>query len=195
MLPETSRAGSPSSGATGPGDEPEPWLLALAGKHRTLFHSHDKWAKGLDYATRFKLAYPVEYGVKPEDVNSVLAAHGKTGLITYNDAAWDKYGFGKQFDVTDPATKQTATRNIFINGDTDDPGVREAFAAGVVVLSCRTMLRGMAQELADQKKWGDAKEIERDLTASLLPGVILVPAMMIAIGRAQEHGCTYLFTG
>ncbi|MEO9114800.1 MAG: hypothetical protein ABI311_01425 [Gemmatimonadaceae bacterium] len=195
MLPDTSRAGSLSAGATAPGDEPEPWLLALTGKHRTLFHSHDKWSKGLDYATRFKLAYPVEYGVKPEDANSVLAAHGKTGLITYNDAAWDKYGFAKEFDVTDPATKKQATRNIFINGDKDNPGVREAFAAGVVILSCRTMLRGMAEGLADQKKWGDAKQIERDLTASLLPGVILVPAMMIAIGRAQEHGCTYLFTG
>jgi len=178
-----------------PGDEPEAWLTALTGRHRQLFHSHDKWAKGLDYATRFKLAYPVEYGVKPADVNSVLAAHGKTGIITYTDAAWDKYGFGKTFDVKEPKSDNPATHNVFYAGTAEDAGVREALAAGVVVLSCRTMLRGMASGLAEQKKFGTAEEIERDLTASLIPGVILVPAMIIAISRAQEQHCTYLYTG
>lgn len=195
LLPDASFAASPSSVASAPGDELEPWLKALTGKHRQLFHSHDKFGAGLDYATRYKLAYPVEYGVTPSDVDSVLAAHGKSGIITYSDAAWDKYEFAKTFDIKDPATKEPATHNIFINGDADDPGVREAFAAGVVVLSCRTMLRGMAHGLADKKKFGTFEEIERDLTASLIPGVILVPAMIIAIERAQQQHCTYLYTG
>ena len=196
LLPDVSLAsGSVARGSAVPGDEPEAWLTALAGKHRQLFHSHDKWTKGLEYATRYKTAYPVEYGVKPGDVDSVLAAHGKTGLITYTDAAWDKYEFGKGFDVKEPKSDVPATHNVFFAGTADDPGVREAMAAGVVVLSCRTMLRGLASEFAAKKKYGTAAEIERDLTASLIPGVVLVPAMIIAIGRAQEHQCTYAFTG
>lgn len=191
LLPDVSFA-RPS---LAPGDEPEPWLVALSGKHRQLFHSHDKWAEGLEYATRFKQAYPVEYGVKPSEVDSVLAAHGKTGAITYVDAAWDKYGFGKMFDVKEPKSDNPATHNIFFAGDAENPGVREALAAGVVVLSCRTMLRWMVHELAAQNKFGSAEEIERDLTASLIPGIVLVPAMIIAIGRAQEQHCTYLYTG
>lgn len=191
LLPEASFA-RPS---LAPGDEVEPWLTALTGKHRQIFHSHDKWTKGIEYAKRYKEAYPKEYGVSPSDVNSVLAAHGKTGAATYVDAAWDKYEVGKMFNVTDPKTNQPATRNIFFAGDDENPGVREALSAGVVVLSCRTALRGMASELAAQKKFGTAKEIERDLTASLIPGVVLVPAMVIAIGRAQEQHCTYLYTG
>lgn len=196
LLPDVSLAsGSRAHGTAAPGDEPEAWLTALTGKHRQLFHSHDKWTKGLEYATRFKTAYPVEYGVKPSEVDSVLAAHGKTGIITYTDAAWDKYGFGKTFDVKEPKSDVPATHNVFLAGDAENPGVREAMSAGVVVLSCRTMLRGMASELAAKKTFGTAAEIERDLTASLIPGVVLVPAMIIAIGRAQEQHCAYAFTG
>ena len=195
LLPDISLAQPSDTPNSAPGDEPEAWLQALTGKHRQLFHSHDKWTKGIDYAKRYKEAYPVEYGVKPTDVDSVLAAHGKTGAITYVDAAWGKYEFGKMFDVKDPKTKENATHNIFFAGTDDDPGVREAMNAGVIVLSCRTALRGMAHELASQNKYGTAEEIERDLTASLIPGVILVPAMIIAIGRAQEQHCTYVYTG
>ena len=191
LLPEASF----SLPSTTPGDEPEAWLKALNGKHRQLFHAHDKWTNGIEYARRFKTAYPKEYGVQPADVDAVLAAHGKTGATTYVDAAWEKYGFGKMFDVKDPKTSNVATSNIYYAGTDDDPGIREALSDGVVVLSCRTALRGMAKELAEQKKFGTAEEIERDLTASLIPGVILVPAMIIAIGRAQEQHCTYVYTG
>ena len=176
LLPDVSLAGV----APEPGDEPEAWLKALTGKHRQLFHAHDKWTKGIEYSIRYKTAYPTEYGVNPNEVNAVLAAHGKTGATTYVDAAWEKYDFGKMFDVKDPKTKDTATRNVYYAGDDENPGIREALAAGVVVLSCRTALRGIASELADQKKFGSKEEIERDLTASLIPGVVLVPAMIIA---------------
>lgn len=179
-----------------PDDEPEAWLKALTGKHRQLFHSHEKFGNGIFYALRFKTDYPKDYGVLPTDVNSVLAAHGKTAAVTYNDASWEKYGFGKMFDVKEtPKSDTIATRNIFLKGDEDDPGVEDAMNAGVVVLSCHNALRGMARSLAKGKKFGTAEEIEKDLIASLVPGVILVPAMVIAIERAQKQGCAYQFTG
>jgi hypothetical protein len=192
LFPSRARADSD----TLPGDETEAWLSALTGKHRQIFHSHDKWTNGMEYSKRFKEAYSKEYGLAASDVNSVLAAHGKTGLITYVDSAWAKYDFGKMFDVKEtPKSDRIATKNVFYAGDDENPGLREALAAGVVVLSCRTMLRGLASDLAAQKKFGSAEEIERDLTASLIPGVVLVPAMIIAIERAQKQGCAYLFTG
>lgn len=192
LFPGASR----SQAIVAPRDELEPWLAALSGKHRQLFHSHDKWTNGIEYAKRYKESYPREYGVKPSDVDSVLAAHGKTGAITYADAAWDKYGFGKMFDVKEaPKSEVIATHNVFYAGTDEDPGVREALAVGVVVLSCRTALRGLASELAEKKTFGTAEAIERDLTASLIPGVVLVPAMVIVISRAQEQRCTYLYTG
>ncbi len=186
----------PSDASRAPDDELDPWLKALKGRHRQLAHSHDKWTKGIDYAVRVKKAYLTEYGVPASEVDSILAAHGKTGAMTYVDAAWEKYGFGKMFDVKESAkSDKIATRNIFYAGTEDDPGIREALAAGVVVLSCRTALRGLSAEFAKEKKYGTAAEIERDLTGMLIPGVVLVPAMIIAIGRAQEQHCSYVYTG
>jgi hypothetical protein len=196
LVPDASFANSLKRSAD-PGDEPEAWLTALTGKHRQLFHSHENLFNGLFYATRYKTGYAKEYGVEPADVNSVLAAHGKTGAITYSDAAWEKYGFGEWFDIKEnPKSAKFATHNVFLNSpDDEDPGVMEAMKAGVVILSCRTALRGAAAALAKKNKFGSAEEIERDLTASLVPGVILVPAMVIAIERAQKQGCAYQFTG
>lgn len=199
LLPETSRAESSASDVTASGDEPEAWLVALTGKHRMLFHSHENFGNGIFYATRFKDDYPKDYGVVSADVNSVLAAHGKTAVVTYTDAAWEKYELGKMFEVKeDEKSAKIATHNIFLKGpDADDPGVQDALDAGVVVLSCHNALRGMARGLAKakDKKFGTKEEIERDLIASLVPGVILVPAMVIAIERAQKQGCAYQYTG
>lgn len=188
---------SATSPSVTPGDEPEAWLTALNGKHRQLFHSHDKWRNGMSYAKRWVDLYGKEYGVPARDLNAVLAMHGKTGSATYGDAAWDKYEIGKLFDVSDPTTKAPARRNIFLADDAaeDDPGLHSTMMAGVTVLTCRTALRGFAKWMAASKKYGTADEIERDLTASLVPGVILVPTMIVALGRAQEHGCAYVYTG
>ena len=193
FLPGRSRA----EPVVAPGDELEPWLTALHGKHRQLFHSHENFANGIFYARAFKTEYPKKYGVMPVDVDSVLAAHGKTGVVTYTDAAWEKYGLGKMFDVKEsPKSDKIATRNIFLTAmDEENPGVEDALNAGVVVLSCHNALLEMARALAKEKKFGSVDEIERDLIASLVPRVVLVPAMVIAIQRAQKQGCAYQYTG
>lgn len=194
FLPGTSRA----EVAVAPGDELDPWLAALKGKHRQLFHSHENFGNGIFYSTRFKTDYPKDYGVTPAEVDSILAAHGKTAVMTYNDAAWGKYDLGKMSDIKEnPKSDKIATHNIFLKGDDEDPGVEDAMKAGVVVLTCHNALRGMARGLArdKDKKFGTADEIERDLIASLVPGVVLVPAMVIAIERAQKQGCAYQYTG
>jgi intracellular sulfur oxidation DsrE/DsrF family protein len=133
----------------------------------------------------------------PAEVDSFLAAHGKTGVVTYTDAAWEKYELGKMFDVKeDPKSDKFATHNIFLKGtDEDNPGVDDALNAGVVVLSCHNALREIARGAAKTGKFGSADEIERDLIASLVPRVVLVPAMVIAIERAQKQGCAYQYTG
>lgn len=192
FLPGMSRAQQ----AVAPGDELDPWLAALKGKHRQLFHSHENLDNGIFYSTRYKTDYPKDYGVTPADVDSILAAHGKTAVVTYNDAAWEKYELGKMFDIKEnPKSDKIATHNILLKGDDEDPGVEDAMKAGVVVLTCHNALRGMARGLARGKKFGTADEIERDLIASLVPGVVLVPAMVIAIERAQKQGCAYQYTG
>ena len=56
---------------------------------------------------------------------------------------------------------------------------------------CNTALRMRARGMAaDRNESYD--QVYTDLSASRLPGVILVPAMVVAINRAQEAGFTYI---
>ena len=38
-------------------------------------------------------------------------------------------------------------------------------------------------------------EVKKDWVAGVLPGIQLVPSGVLAVNRAQEHGCTYCFAG
>jgi hypothetical protein len=35
----------------------------------------------------------------------------------------------------------------------------------------------------------------KEWEAGVVPGAMLVPSGVLAVGRAQEHGCTYCFAG
>lgn len=40
---------------------------------------------------------------------------------------------------------------------------------------------------------GPAAAIRNELEANMLPGIIIVPAMVVAINRAQDRGFTYMY--
>src|SRR2546423_1237230 len=43
---------------------------------------------------------------------------------------------------------------------------------------------------------GDAAktaDLRKEFEANVLPGVYLVPAMVVAINQAQQHGCSYMY--
>jgi len=39
------------------------------------------------------------------------------------------------------------------------------------------------------------EEVMKDWTDNLIPGIQVVPSGVWACGRAQEHGCKYIFAG
>ena len=99
------------------------------------------------------------------------------------------YGFGKSGNVTDPATKEPAIRNLFATGG--DMAVDTLQKRGVVFLMCNTALRLRSRAIAKER--GETYEVVYgDLAEPRLPGTILVPAMVVAINRAEEKGISYL---
>jgi intracellular sulfur oxidation DsrE/DsrF family protein len=67
-------------------------------------------------------------------------------------------------------------------------------ARGVQFTACNvalTVLSGMTSKNA-----GTTPEVaKQEWTAGLLPGVVLVPAGVLAVNRAQEKGCAYCYGG
>ena len=69
-------------------------------------------------------------------------------------------------------------------------GIESLQKMGAKFVLCANALGIWCLELEARGK-GKAADIEKDLRANLLPGVTIVPAMVIAIDKAQEAGIKY----
>ena len=178
----------------------EPWLARLSGRHRQFFDAispNDGWA--LAFAKNFLDKNIEAYGLKQNEVTTVIGLRHMAVPLALNDAMWSKYKLGAFFKVNDKATNEAATRNVFAHvkpGDLPFPGmaVEELMARGVIVTACEvalTVLSGMAAGAAGVP----AASAKSDWFANLLPGVVTVPAGVLAVNRAQENHCTYCFAG
>lgn len=180
-------------------DEPwdNSWLDRLTARHRQIFDIpiyHD--GVGLFYAKNYLNALRDAYGAQYPDVQAVLGIHGDAYPIVFADAIWDKYEFGKLTKTKDPRSGNWARRNVLWQAH-EGEGMAEYTvdvlqSRGAQFLLCSNVLRFVAQGLA--KKAGVSYTAMRaELIAGLLPKVIVVPAMVVAVGLAQEHGCAYVY--
>ena len=187
-IPGIARAGTLSTTFAGDSQH-DAWMRQLKGKHRQLFHAIDLNDRAMLMASNYLDAYENEFAAKRGEANAIIGVHAAALNIGFTDAAWAKYALGKSANLTDPTTKEPAIRNIFATGG--DLAVDTAQKRGILFLMCNTALRLRSRALAKER--GEAYEtVYKDLEASRLPGTILVPALVVAINRAQEKGVTYV---
>lgn len=169
--------------------EGDAWMKPLKGRHRQLFHAIDLNERAMLMAGNFLDTYTDSFGAKPGEVNVVIGVHGPALAIGFNDAAWAKYGFANSSKLQDPTTKEVAQRNIFASGS--PLSVDSLQSRGATFLMCNTALRLSSKALAAAR--GETPEaVYADLNASRLPNTILVPALVVAISRAQEASFSYV---
>jgi intracellular sulfur oxidation DsrE/DsrF family protein len=198
---------------TSTGDD---WIKEVKGAHRCLFDfpQHKNGFPQLHilnylntYATAFKTA-PGTVGA----VGTFYSAGPQASIgLGFNDDIWAKYKLGVYLGLKD-ADGKPYTRNVFNKPTTKDlhllmqvmdsptiPALADAVPAigienlqkmGTKFVLCANALGIWCLELEARGK-GKAAEIEQDLRANLLPGVTIVPAMVIAIAQAQEAGIKY----
>lgn len=180
----------------------EGWLRRLTGKHKTVFdvETHRN-GNALVQAKNLLDAWKTEYHVEPPAVNLVLAVRGTGIPIVLGDAFWAKYRLGEHYGITDPATKAPAVRNPFIAANLQPQGyvtaeqtVEALQARGVTLLVCRNTMAGATRKLV-AAGMGTAAEVRASLDGAILPGVTVVPAMVVAFTRMQERGVAYVFAG
>jgi intracellular sulfur oxidation DsrE/DsrF family protein len=174
------------------------WLDKITGKHRQFFDAvtyNDGFA--LAFAANFLNLNHEAYGLTDKDLTAVVGFRHFAMPMALPDAMWAKYKIGETFKVTDPATKAPAVRNPFAHPDgvrfpgSDIPALT---GRGVIFTVCNvalTVLSGMAAPGAGVS----ADAAKQEWTQNLLPGMTLVPVGVLAVNRAQEHGCTYCYGG
>jgi len=181
------------------------WLDKQTGAHRCLFDFPNNGAGApLLHMLNFLNTYSTQYGTKPGEVNAIGTMYfvGPTSSIplAFNDAMWAKYKLGAYLNLEDPKTKAPSTRNMFYVTQPGDPVLfGGAFAAasisnlqklGATFLLCNNALGLLIGQLAKQSGETEAA-VGAELKANMLPGVVLVPAMVIAIEKAQSKGIAY----
>lgn len=190
--------------ASGPEGSAEEWFGKIKGKHRMVFdatHPHQV----------FPFAWPKVFlmtnektGTPPSDCGVVVVLRHSAIGYAMEDKLWEKYSLGEVFEAEDQLTKKPATRNPFWQpkeGDFKIPGIgnvqigiNELQANGVLFCVCETAMTVYSSVIA-QKTGSEAATVRKEFMAGILPGIQPVPSGVWALGRAQELGCGYCFTG
>jgi intracellular sulfur oxidation DsrE/DsrF family protein len=180
------------------------WFSRIKGKHRIVFDAtqpHEimpfAWPKVF-------LLTNSATGTAEKDCGVVVVLRHAAVGYALNSDLWAKYKLGEVFKADDPLTKAPATRNPFWQpkeGDFKVPGIgnvaigiNELQSNGVMFCACNMAITVYSAVLADMMKM-DAETVKKEFLAGVLPGIQVVPSGVWAVGRAQEHGCTYCFAG
>ena len=176
------------------------WLERVdRAKHRLVFDiGAYQNGGGLYYARNYINGMRDGWGAAAPDVLPILGISGNAYPIVFGDATWEKYAYGVSSKTTDPRTGQPAIRNVFWHprqGESMAPwGVDVLQGMGCQFLFCNNVFRGVIRG-AMQKTGRPYAEVRAELVAGMLPGVIVVPAMVAAMAMAQSRGAGYVFAG
>jgi intracellular sulfur oxidation DsrE/DsrF family protein len=199
-----------------PAAGPDAWISEVKGTHRCLFDfpQHKNGAPLLhilNYLNTYKEAYKSAPGTVGA-VGTFYAIGSQASIsLAFNDAMWAKYGLGDYTGLKDKSGKGY-TRNVMYRPTKDDahvliqafqtPNIPELAEAvpgigienlqkmGTKFLLCNNAFGAWTLELQARGK-GNAEALQKELVANLLPGVTIVPAMVIAIEKAQAAGIKY----
>jgi hypothetical protein len=168
------------------------WLDQMKGVRKQVLDlaTHDLAAdpNPLRFVRNFVETFGEVYGLKPDQISTMVGV-ARTLPLVATDRLWEKYKLGEMIRVTDPATKQPATRNIFYNEGRNS--VTAIQSLGTVFWQCNRAAMTLADTLST-RTGQPAAEIHADLVAGLVPGVRLVPSHVMAVALAHERGFSYV---
>ena len=185
----------------GPADE---WFEKIKGTHRVVFDA-PRPHEIMPFAwPRVFLFTNASTGSPETDCGVVVVLRHEAICYAFEDKVWSAYSFGEVFHAEDPATKKPSMRNPFWKpkpGDFVIPGVGEVPIginqlqdSGVMFCVCAAAINVYSSVVAMQTK-KDVEQVKKEWMDGLLPGIQVVPSGVWALGRAQEHGCQYIFAG
>jgi hypothetical protein len=171
------------------------WLKSSA-KHRQFFDAPTS-AGGIPlvHMMNYYDTWNKAYGVSDKNVNAVGTFYGATTFFGVNDAMWAKYRIGEFLGEKDRdgafATANPWREAPFILGMEIRPASIESLQKrGATFILCNNAL-GIFTGMLAKSRGLNAHSVYADLKANILPGVELVPGMVVAIEQAHAAGLSY----
>lgn len=174
-------------------DPDDAWMRRLTGKHKQVFPVPSTETNVLGHTRNWLNAWRDAYHVPDADLTPVIVIYARAVPMAFTDQAWTTFGLGERSGVKDGDAP--ARRNVFRTGGGDlpaDASLDALMARGAVVLLCNNSFNHTAHELAAATR-RPQDEVRAQLTGWIVPGITVVPAAVVAIGQAQEHGCTFFY--
>ena len=191
------------------------WIKEVPGKYRCFFDCPQHMnGFGLLHILNYLSTYTATGAAAGQAgaVSSFYSVGSASSIgLGFNDSVWAKYGLGEYLGLKD-ASGKPYTRNVFASPTKEDGhlltqriqmpvipmagdamtglGIPNLQKMGTKFLLCNNALALWTLELEAKGK-GTAAAIDKELRANLLPGVTIVPAMVIAIQQAQAAGISY----
>lgn len=172
-----------------PGASPvdDPWIARLTGTHKVVFHSHlptDGLAIG--WARTFLDTQKASYGLADSDSSVVVGLNGRSIGWFFGEALWAKYPtIGEIMGAPGAKNPQAAL-------------IASLVPRGVILLACNNSIRASGSRFLPEAQRGDAtarNAFADEVKATLLPGVEVVPSMVVTLQQAQARGCQYIYAG
>jgi intracellular sulfur oxidation DsrE/DsrF family protein len=208
-------AGAPASAGPIPAEAADAWRPArhaeddwfdqpAAVKHRFFLDTTTADALGgaILFANNYFTANRTGYGLADADLSVIICVRHQSTAFGFNDAIWAKYGaaLGQRAAFTDPKTNEAPTVNVYQstvygrslrnNGNTLDALIKRGLRLAVCQVSTRAIATAIAESAGSK-----VDDVFKELTEHLVPGGRLVPAGIVAVNRAQEHGYSFAYVG
>jgi intracellular sulfur oxidation DsrE/DsrF family protein len=172
------------------------WLSSQKAAHRQLFDTPAPLGGvPLVHIMNYYDTYNSAFKVPDSNINGIGTFYGTATFHGLNDAMWTKYGIGdflagvgvpKGPEVGNPWRTAPTALGMTLPGASIE-ALQKRGAKFIICNNALTILSGMLA----QSKGLDPKVVYADMKANILPGVELVPAMVIAIEQAQKAGIAY----
>lgn len=176
------------------------WLERVASARYKLIFDIGAYQQGggLYYVKNYLNGMRDGWESEAPNVLAVLGISGDAYPIVLNDTIWEKYKYGESSKTSDARTGQSAIRNVWWQPRASEPmaefGVDVLQHRGAQFLLCNNVFRGVIRRVmaSTQRSYEDVRS---ELKANLLPGVIVVPAIVAAMAMAQSRGAGYVYAG
>jgi hypothetical protein len=179
--------------------EADEWFKNIKGKHRIVYDGSTPHG---GFPVIWNWAFYMtnnSTGSEDKDITAMTVLRHSAIPIAMKDSAWEKYPLAETFNIM----KSDGTpyrRNPWYEpqeGDFPLPGidgVKRLQERGALFCVCDLATKVYSNAVAQQMKL-DPTEVYNDWVNSVHPSIQLVPSGVWALGRAQEHGCGYIFAG
>jgi hypothetical protein len=172
--------------------EKDDWFDQLPGRHRLVFDglTPEGVADALQFSGNFFTGNKNGYGLDAADLAVIIVVRHRATQFAFNDAVWAKYGaaLSESDKFVDPKTGQPPAVNYY------RAQLENRAKQGVHIGACDLSTHRLANFIA-RKTQASGDAIYKELVAAALPNVHFVPAGIVAVSRAQEHGYTVAHAG